>query len=193
VAISNHPSVPLYAGIYTLIPARKYVYKDLLYSSFDSIYHTVFNRPDKEILKELNIKWVLFFTSEKHRPSATFYSSINGLSDKVFEREMKFPKNQNGKMEIFHIREFEIMPNDKERRTAWVLSDKNGGAAEMSLLGEKNITLFSTSKDARSYLQKEFKKEVLNKETVTSQLVVIDELNSIIKKNSPGVIIDKRF
>jgi hypothetical protein len=97
---------------------------------------------------------------------------------------MNLPQNQTGKVEIFHISEFEEIPDLRERRVAWVLCDKNGGAAEMSLLGEKKITLFSTSKDARNYLQKRLKKEVLNKETVTSQLIVIDELNRIIKKKS---------
>ena len=193
VAISNNPCVPLYAGTYTLIPARKYVYKDLMYTSFDSIYRTVFNSLDKEILRELNIKWILMFTSDKHHPAETFYSSISGISDKVFEKEMNLEQNQKGKIEIFHIREFDEIPSHKERRAAWVLSDKNGGAAEMSLLGEKKITLFSTSKDARNYLEKGFKKEVLNKQTVTSQLIVIDELNSIIKKNGLGVSIEKRF
>ena len=133
------------------------------------------------------------FTSDKHHPAKTFYSSISGLSDKVFEREMNLPQNQKGKVEIFHIREFEEIPDRRERRVAWVLCDKNGGVAEMSLFGEKKITLFSTSKDARNYLLKRLKKEVLNKETVTSQLIVIDELNRIIKKNSPGVSIEKTF
>ena len=193
VAISNHPSVPLYAGTYTLIPGRKYVYKDLMYTSFDSIYNTTLKSLDQEILRELNIKWILMFTSDKHRPTEAFYSSISGLSDKVFEKEMNLPQNQKGKIEIFHISEFEEIPDRGERRVAWVLCDKNGGAAEMSLLGEKKITLFSTSKDARNYLQKRLKKEVLNKETVTSQLIVIDELNRIIKKNSPGVSVEKTF
>ena len=193
VAISNNPCVPLYAGIYTLIPARKYAYKDLMYTSFDSIYRTVLKSLDREILRELNIKWVLMFTNEKHHPSEAFYASISGISEKVFEKEMNFPQNQKGKVEIFHIREFDQFPRDKERRAAWVLSDKKGGAAEMSLLGEKKITLFSTSKDARHYLKKEFEKEVLNKETVTSQLIVIDELDGILKKHSSGVSIEKRF
>jgi hypothetical protein len=193
VAVSNHPTVPLYAGTYTLIPARKYAYKDLIYTSFDSIYRVVFKSLDREILRELNVRWVLMYTSDKYHPDETFYSSISGLSDKVFEGEMNLPENEKGKVEIFHIREFDEIPSSKERRVAWVLSDKNGGAAEMSLLGEKKITLFSTSKDARNYLQERFRKEVLKKETVTSQLIVIDELNSIIKKNNPGVSIEKRF
>jgi len=193
VAISNHPSLPLYAGIYTLIPAGKYVYKDLLYTSFDSIHRTVLKSLDKEVLRELNIKWVLIVSSETYQPDETFYSSVGQISDKVFEEEIKLPQNQKGKVEIFHIREFDKFPSAKERRTAWVLSDKNGGAAEMSLLGEKKITLFSTSKDARNHLQKEFKKELLNKETVTSQLIIIDELNNMIKKGGLSVNIEKRF
>jgi len=193
VAISNHPYDPLYAGTYTLIPGGKYVYKDLLYTSFDSIYSTVFKCPDKEILRELNIKWILMFTSETYHPGEIFYRSIGHISDKVYEGEMNLPQNQKGKVEIFHIREFDKSPSHEERRVAWVLCDKRGRAAEMSLLGEKKITLFSTSKDARSYLKKEFKKRVLNKETVTSQLIVIDELESLIKKSRLDVIIEKRF
>ena len=131
------------------------------------------------------------FTSETYHPDETFYRSIGDISEKVFEKELNFLQNQKGKVEIFHIREFDQFPSDKERRAAWVLSDKKGGAAEMSLLGKKKITLFSTSKDARHYLKKEFEKEVLNKETVTSQLIVIDELNSMIKKSSLGVSIEK--
>jgi hypothetical protein len=193
VAISNHPSVPLYAGTYTLIPGGKYVYKDLMYTSFDSIYRTVFKSLDPEILRELNIKWILMFTSETYHPDEAFYSSIVHISDKVFEKEMDLLQNRKGKVEIFHVREFDKFPGHKERRAAWVLTDKNGGAAEMSVLGKKKITLFSTSKDARNYLKKEFKKGVLNRATVTSQLIVIDELKSIIEKSNPGVNIEKRF
>ena len=118
------------------------------------------------------------FTNDQYHPDETFYESISSLSDKVFEREMNFLQKQKGKVEIFHVREFDEIPSRKERRVAWVLSDKNGGAAEMSLLGQKKFTLFSTSKDARHYLQKGFKKEVLNRETVTSQLITLDELGS---------------
>jgi hypothetical protein len=193
VAISNHPSVPLYAGTYTLIPGGKYVYKDLMYTSFDSIYRTVFKSLDPEILRELNVKWILMFTSETYHPDEAFYSSIVHISDKVFEKEMDLLQNRKGKVEIFHVREFDKFPGHKERRAAWVLTDKNGGAAEMSVLGKKKITLFSTSKDARNYLKKEFKKGVLNRATVTSQLIVIDELKNIIEKSNPGVNIEKRF
>lgn len=193
VAISNHPYDPLYAGIYTLIPARKYIYKDLLYTPFDSIYSTVFKGLDREILRELNIKWVVMVTSETYHPEETFYRSMGHISDKAFEREISLSHNRKGKVEIFYIRELDKFPHHKERRTAWVLSDRNGAAAEMSLLGEKKVTLFSTSKDARTYLKKAFKRELLNKETVTSQLIVIDELERIIKKSRLGVTIEKRF
>jgi len=193
VAISNHPYAPLYAGTYSLVPAKRYVYKDLMYTSFDSIYSTMLKGLDREILRELNVKWVLMFTSETYHPEETFYRSIGHISDKVFERQINLPQNQKGKVEIFRIREFDKIPSPKERRTAWVLSDKNGGAAEMSLLGEKKVTLFSTSKDARSYLKKAFKKGLLNKETVTSQLIVIGELESVIKKSRLDVVIEKRF
>ena len=178
MAISNHSSVPLYAGMYTLTPARKYIYKDLMYSSFDSTYSTVFKSLDEEILRELNIKWILMFTNDQYHPDETFYRTLSGLSEKVFDGEMNLPPNQKGKVEIFHIREFGEVPHPKERRVAWVLSDSNGGAAEMSLLGQKKITLFPTSKDARHYLRKEFDKKVLNKQTVTSQLIMIDQLCS---------------
>lgn len=193
VAISNHPGIPLYAGTYALMPGRKYVYKDLMYTSFDSIYRTVLKSLDREILRELNIKWILMFTSETYRPDETFYRSIGDISDKVFEREMILSQNQKGKVEIFHIRESDQFPIPEERRTAWVLTDKKGGAAEMSLLGKREIGLFPTSKDARNYLKKEFKQEVINKETVTSQLIVIDELESIIRKSGLNVTLERRF
>ena len=58
VAISSIPGIPIYAGVYALIPSKLYGFKDLLYSEFDSIYPAVLSTLDLHLLNELNVKWI---------------------------------------------------------------------------------------------------------------------------------------
>lgn len=197
-AISNIPDLPLYAGIYTIIPARVRIYKDQVYSSFDTIYTSTLGTLDLHLLTELNIKWLLL--------SNTFRDSYPQDKKEILENKdlfelvyigperKKLQSEQIEKIEIYKVKDLKDHLKNYERKTGWLLVDKIGQPIEISVLKSNKITLFPSSKEALLYLKQLYKTEPsLKKELITSQAGVIEELEKFLKANNLGIVLEKRF
>ena len=176
VAISSIPGVPIYSGVYTLIPSMMYGLKNQIYSSFDNIYPTVITTLDPHLLSELNIKWVGYDEISKSKLSDEV---INLLSNKnVFMLSyqmliMPDPDN-NVTYEIYHVEDLSQLLKEQPKKTGWILVNKDGTPIEILEKLYPNISLFSTEQKALQHL-----KELLNKHTnlkqqlITAQPIII--------------------
>lgn len=198
VAISNIPDLPLYAGVYTTIPGRVRIYKDQVYSSFDTIYTSTLGTLDPYLLTELNIKWlVLINTFRDSYPQ----EKKEILQNKAFFElvytgpERKKPQSEKvEKIEIYKVNDLKEYLKNFQRKTGWLLVDKIGQPIEISVLKSNKITLFPTSKEALLYLKQLYKIEPgLKKELITSQAGIIEELEKFLKANNLGIILEKKF
>ncbi len=189
VAISSSTDISLYAGIYTLIPANAWLYKDLLYSPFDSIYLTTLTTLDYHLLNELNIKWVILSNRAKHNlPQETQKKLLdNDILNLVYI-------DKNNDLEVYYVKALRNILQNTPRQTAWLLVNKTGNPIEPNILQENKISLFSTSFNALSYLSQLIKLKLIEKnELVTSQAVEISKLEEQINKGNLGIALDRRF
>lgn len=194
VAISNLFEIPSHAGVYSIIPSGRFIYWDQLYSSHCTIFPVVFSTLDPYLLNELNIKW-LFVTNDYKNTLPT--ESKESLSNpELFELAYK---NNNlpqagGVFEIYHTKDLKnILPN-YERKTAWILVNKQGQILDIVTLHKNTITLFSSSKDALFNLNNLYKiSPELKKELITTQPIIISSLENQIKTANLGINLDKKF
>lgn len=186
VAISDLHELPAYAGVYSLIPAGKYLYKDLLYSPVDNIYPTIFETLDPYLLDELNIKWILISKSFKEKlPEEAKKTLMNPeLFDLVYTNSKKFNGTEQF-LEIYHLNNIKISLTKYNRKTAWLLVDKNGKFVEPSYLQESKVSLFPNSKEALLHLKNLHNSNPkLKKELVTAQTISLKHLQNQIAKTS---------
>lgn len=189
VAISSLTDVPAYAGVYTLIPAGKWLYKDLIYSFYDSIYLSTLTTLDPYLLDELNIKWIFLSNNSKNNlPKETQgILSNTELCKLIYSRDDK-------SYEIYHVNETKNLLSNFSRKTAWTLVNSKGQPIELVALEPIKITLFPSLKSALLYLKLlQTIKPELKKELVTAQVVVIDSLEKQIKSNNLVIKLDKKF
>ena len=189
VAISSSIDIPVYAGVYAIIPSGKWLYKDLLYSSFDSTFLTTLTTLDPFLLDELNIKWILISNDSRNNlPIETQKLLLNNnLFNLVYV-------NPDKKYEIYHIENIKQFLNQFSRKTAWLLTNSKGQPAETAQLNSNVISLFPKSKDALAYLKsvQDLKPE-LKKVLITSQAIVISNLENQIKQSNINIVLEKRF
>ncbi len=189
VAISSSVDIPAYAGVYTIIPSGKWLYKDLLYSDFDSTFLTTLTTLDPLILDELNIRWILISNDSKNNlPIETQKLLLNNrLFNLVYVSRDK-------KYEIYHIENVKQFLNQFPRRTAWLLTNSKGQPVESAQLNSNVISLFPKSKDALAYLRSiQDSKPELKKVLITSQALTIDGLERQIKDSMLNITLDKKF
>jgi hypothetical protein len=180
VAISNQPDLPLYAGIYSLVPARSFIYQDQIYSPFSSIFSTVFSTFDPHLIKELNLKWIIVKLNENVSIPKDTENTL--LNEKYFTL-IHSSKVKDMVTKIFHVNDLKNINALGSRKTAWILVNKSGQPIEISNLNEKNISLFGSMKNSLIYLlELEQKNPWLNKDLITSQTIVISDFQSNIDK-----------
>ena len=189
VAISSSVDIPVYAGVYAIIPSGKWLYKDLLYSTFDSTFLTTLTTLDPFILDELNIRWILISNDSKNNlPLETQKLLLNTNLFKLVYISL------DKAYQIYHVENTRQLLNQLKRKTAWLLTNSKGQPAEIAQLNSSTITLFPHSKDALAYLRaiQDLKPEI-KKVLITSQAFTIDSLERQIKDSMLNIILDKKF
>lgn len=197
VAISNLFDLTAYAGIYTLIPSKRLLYKDLMYSTYDSIYPTVFSTLDPYLLNELNIKWILLDKAYKNDLAT---EAKNKLANKeiftlVYVSNKDNESTDKKQIEIYHVNEIKDLQVDYVRKTAWLLLDENGQPIiELISPQESKIHLFSSSRNALLYLKDLYGTNPnFKKKLITAQAIPINSLEEQITRNKLNIALDKRF
>ncbi len=178
-AISADPRISLFSGIYTIVPSRYSVYKDQLYSSFDSIYSTIFNTLDPYLLKELGIKWIILESKFKEG----LPKEVLTLLDNRKKFNLLYTNKVAGtEIEIYQVQNIEeSLLASINRKTNWILVNKYGHPV-VSTNNPKDIISFPSSKDALLYLSElHTKHKSLKKELFTSQAIVIDNSKLTVK------------
>ena len=195
VAISHVFEVPAYAGVYSLIPSKRLIYWEQLYSPFNSVYETSFNTLDPYLLKELNIKWVLVKNDLKLKLPQGSQDNLN--NKELFELVYTSPnKNETAQewYEIYHTNNLENLLSKYKRKAAWVLINKQGQLIRTPNLNEIKITLFATSNDALLQLKSlQGSNSDLKKELITAQPLPIEFLEKQIIDSMANVLLEKRF
>ena len=189
VAISNLHEVPAYAGVYSLIPGGKFLYKDLLFSPYENTFLTIFETLDPYILDELNIKWILISKDFKEKlPEGVKYNLSN---KEIFKLAYRSKKDT----EIYCLNEIKDLQVDYLRKTAWLLVDERGQPViELASSNENKIRLFPSSRNALSYLKDLYKLNPnLKKKLITAQTILINSLEEQITKNKLNIALEKRF
>lgn len=188
VAISSAVDIPAYSGVYSIIPSNKWLYKDLLYSAYDSIYLTTLTTLDPYLLDELNIKWILISDDSKNNLPLKTQSFLNNT--RLFK--LVYTSKQN--YEIYHMEDLKDFLKSNLRQTAWLLVNSSGQPIEALALQSNKITLFPSSKDALLYLKSiRNLNSDLKKVLVTAQAISIESLENQIKASSLPISLDKKF
>ena len=184
-ALSTIHEIPAYAGVYSLIPAQRFVYWDQLYSSHNTLYETAFSTLDPYLLKELNIKWLLINTDLKGKLPKDTQDILNNSN--IFSLAFVSPN----KLEIYHINDLENIIKTFSRKTAWMLINRNGYPVTST---ENKIVLFPSLKDALIELKSlQSTNPILKKQLITAQAVIIQNLEKQIADSKLSIKVEKRF
>lgn len=195
VAISQVFEVPAYAGVYSLIPSRRLIYWEQLYSPFNSVYETAFNTLDPYLLNELKIKWILVRNDLKIKLPL---ESQNNLSNKELFN-LVYTSQKETLQQWYEIYRYQA-DNAKnflskyDRKTAWILINRQGQPVKNPDLSENKITLFATSTDALLTLKSlQDNNPNFKKELITAQPIPIAFLEKQITDSMINVLLEKRF
>lgn len=188
VALSIIHEIPAYIGIYSLLPSRRLIYWDQLYSSYNTLYETTFSSLDPFLLNELNVKWILINNELKNKlPKQTL--DILKNSD-IFNLKFISP---NG-IEIYHVNNLKSLLKASPRITAWMLINRNGFPVSSGNNGESKILLFSSLRDALIELKTLQKASpALKKQLISVQAVIIQSLEKQIIDSNLSIKLEKRF
>ena len=184
VALSSEFRVPPYAGVYSLMPARKLIYWEQLYSPFNTLFETTFRTLDPYLLYELNIKWLLVDKEFKSRLSKETQDFLN--TSEIFKLKYISPSG----VEIYHINLNNALLKTFLRKTAWILINKQGSPIGL----ENKIILFSSIKKSLEHLKSlSNANSITKKELITAQAIEIQAIETQIKNNNININLEKRF
>lgn len=203
VAISSVVNLPLFAGVYTLVPSGYYGLKEQIYSKFDNIYTTIISTLDPYLLKELNVKWVAYDEISKSNLSKEVLSFLN---DKTFfelrynsilklnpKTKAKF-KKEKVLYEIYRVKNLEEAIKWTPRQTGWILLDRNGFPLEITKKLNENIKVHKTEKKALQYLKYLMAKNPeIKKEFIIAQPVVIKVVEEQLRQAQLNAMLEKTF
>lgn len=177
VAISTVFDIPTKAGVYGLVPGNVHVYKDQMYSSYDSISSTLFITLDPHLLNELKVKWLIVDSNAKSRTTGSFNENINKYFNLAFS---------NDGIEIFKLREEVVLNEIKhtESSVGWLLVNRKGMPVETNELNIKKLTVFPNMKEALFYLKDLYTEHPnLKKDIITAQPYKIEILSKAVNDN----------
>ncbi len=188
VALSIIHEIPAYTGVYSLLPSRRLIYWEQLYSSHNTLYETVFSTLDPFLLKELNIKWILLNQELKIKLPKETLDILNNPN--IFSLAFVSPN----KLEIYRVNDLENTLQTSVRKTAWMLVNKDGYPVSSGTSGEGKIILFPALKDTLKELKSlQSKNPILKKQLITAQAVIIQSLEKQITDTKLTVKLEKRF
>ena len=183
VALSTIYEIPSYAGVYSLIPPKRLVYWDQLYSSFNSLYETSFLTFDPYLLQELNIKWILITNDIKERLPREALNNLNNnqLFNLAYTNKIN---DSNQLLEIYKVNDLKDLLSNYKRKCAWILINKNGNLLTLPTSTEQRLDLFSTQKEALLNLKSfQDNKPEFTKQSITAEPIVISNIESKILEN----------
>lgn len=203
VVISSAVNIPLFAGVYTLVPTGYYGLKEQIYSKFDNIYTTIISTLDPYLLKELNVKWVGYDEISKSKLSKEVLSFLNNkdffklkykniikLNPKT---KAKF-KKEKVLYEIYKVNNLEKAIKLTPRQTGWILLNRNGFPLEITKKLNENIKVYKTEKKALQYLKHlTVKNPEIKKEFIIAQPVVIKVVEEQLKQANLNTMLEKTF
>lgn len=183
VAISTIPAIPVYAGVYTLIPSMVDQFKDLLYSNFDNIYSTIISTLDPHLIEELNVKWIGYDEPSKNQLPKETLELLN--NSEIF---MLAYSNNEIKYELYSVSDLSKYTKTIPRKTGWILVNKDGIPVELLEKRDNNINHFSSEADTLKYLkQLVANHKNLKKQLITAQPIIIKSLQDELAKNSLNI------
>lgn len=192
VAISNFFELPVYAGVYSIIPPGRSIYWDQLYTKYNSIYNTIFHTLDPFLLQELNIKWILITKSYKDKlPKEAKRNLENSiLCNLVYNRTT----SESDNILIYHVNKLDNYLVKNKRKTAWLLQYNPKQPIVLFEKGKITIPIFTSSKKALSYLDYlcRSKPNIKNK-FITAQVYKINNLEEQIKKSKKNITLSYEF
>ena len=194
VAIGDLFESSLYSGVYTLIPSNRRLYKDLLYSSYDSIFPTVLSTLAPGLLKELNVRWLVVSTKTKTTLSE---ETLKRLSNEDYFKLsfIETDKTSKEKYTLYHVEDKLYAQQEEQSQTyAWLLVNQQGRPAETIYETQNKITLFPTFRETLSYLKELYKiNPGLKKELITAQTIDMKSLEKQITASGLNISLEKRF
>ncbi|OGI18789.1 MAG: hypothetical protein A3B68_06040 [Candidatus Melainabacteria bacterium RIFCSPHIGHO2_02_FULL_34_12] len=196
VAISSLAGIPVYAGVYALIPSMTYGLKAQIYSNFDNIHPTIISTLDPYLLSELNVKWVAYDEISK----SILKKETRDLLDnkKIFSpvyKSLIMPEPDKEVIyEIFHVEDLSEVLKSIKRNTGWILLNKEGFPLEITAMLYPNISLFSEERDALNYLkQLHSQHHELKNQLITAQPIVIDITRKQIEQSGLNIKLEEKF
>ena len=196
VVLSNLLEIPSHGGPYSLIPGGKYIYKDSIYSSYDSIFPTAFSTLDPYLLNELNIKWIIVEKSFKDILPKEAQDFLNNKSVflAVHQSMKKVNETKDEEVTIYKVENIKDFQKDTLRKTGWLLVNERGQPIEPLLLRISKISMFPSSKEALLYLKNLYKiNPELKKLLIIAQPVEIESLQKLVLASKLAIAIDKKF
>ncbi len=116
VIISSLFELPVYAGVYSIIPPGRSIYWDQLYSKHNTLYDTVLSTLDPFLLKELNIKWLLFTESAKEKLTKEAKKNLN-LCNLIYKRT----DPESDTILIYYVKNPDDYLIKNKSKVAWLL------------------------------------------------------------------------
>ncbi len=196
VAISSIPGVPIYSGVYTLIPSMMYGLKNQIYSGFDNIYPTIITTLDPHLLSELNIKWVGYDEISKSKLSNETIKLLSNKNVFMLSYQMLIMPDPDNNViyEIYHIEDLSQLLKERPRKTGWILVNKDGTPIEILEKLHPNISLFSTEHKALQYLKELLNKHVnLKNQLITAQPIIIKTTQEQLAQSGLSVKLEERI
>jgi len=156
VAISSIPAIPVYSGVYTLVPSMSWGLKGQLYSGFDNIYPTIISTLDPHLLDELNVKWIAYdeVSKEKLSMETKMFLSNSNIFMLAYKNYIMPDQEKELLYEIYHVEDLTACLKNIPRMTGWILVNKDGFPIEITQKLYSNISLFSSESNALQYLKK---------------------------------------
>lgn len=186
VAISSLPGIPLYSGVYTLIPSMNYGLRDQIYSGFDNIYPTIISTLDPHLISELNVKWVAYDEVSKSNLSRNAQKILNNMNlfKLAYSNYIMPEPDKKVLYEIFHVEDLSSHLAKERQKTGWILVNREGFPLEIVKKLYNNISLFPSEKKALVHLKRlHLLYPQLKQEKITAQPIIISITEQQLKEN----------
>ena len=196
VAISSIQGIPIYSGVYTLIPSMTYGLKGQIYSSFDNIHPTIISTLDPHLISELNVKWVAYDEISKSKLNKDTQTLLNNkdLFKLAYSNYIMPESDKKVFYEIFHVEDLSKLIKEQKRRTAWILVNKDGFPIEIIGMFYPNISLFSSERNTLYYLQElHMLHPNLKNELITAQPIIIETTKQQLKESGLNIQLEEKF
>ncbi|GEM_PF-1922468 len=196
VAVSSIQGIPIYSGVYTLIPSMTYGLKGQIYSSFDNIHPTIISTLDPHLISELNVKWVAYDEISKSKLNKDVQALLNNkdLFKLAYSNYIIPESNKTVFYEIFHIEDLSGLIKEQKRKTAWILVNKDGFPIEITGMLYPSISLFPSERNTLYYLKElHMLHPNLKNELITAQPIIIETTKQQLKESGLNIQLEEKL